>query len=394
MSRFFQPRQYQDMPNRVTRRSPLSPSVYLANGSHSSATTFSNHTAAQGKFSWQWPKWSCELDAFCNSAKKVIRDLGSVLQSDHDELAQFEFDYFLRSGIGSASTSSEVYEFSEGVGDSDSAGGGYLSDVSLDYSHGPTAQRSFIASRNNEVEAESYPPRRASPRFSEGTDSTVSLEASAYCTDLGYQSDNEEGEESYFEGRGRPLRGEMAGSIVAALVQERKRSKAEKAERKDKAVHKQHEDPEEQERERRRAERRKRRLEREERKEREALEEAEKAERRQQRLERRQLKEATRAQKSEVGRSTRSTVGKSTVGKSTGGKSTGGKSTVGRPEVARSEIARSEVTVKEKAPKLTVEEIISGIGYVFISSLSITLLSAYSRSHDLILVSTTADRGQ
>lgn len=293
------------MANRITRRTPLSPSVYLASGSHSSTTTFSNHTPAKGTFSWQWPKWSCELG---NSAKKVIRDLGSVLQPDHDELVRFELNYFSRTGLngdggGGGIGASEVHGYSQGVGDSESSGG-YLSDVSPDYSHGP-AQLLSIACTNHEVEVDSYhPPRRASPRFSEVTHSTASLAAAAYFT----ASEDEEGER-YLEGRGRPLRGEMAGTVIAAPGRER-------SEKKDKSLHK-HEDPGE--RERRRAERRKRKADKEERKTREASEERERTERRQERQERHER----RRQREE------------------------------RPQ-------KPEVVVKERSPKLTIEEYLSG----------------------------------
>lgn len=306
------------MSNRISRRSPLSPSVYLANSSHSSATTFSNHTPAKGgTFSWQWPKWSCELDAFCDSAKKVIRNIGSVLQPDHDELAQFELDYFLRGGSGPSDGgagigASELQEYSEGVGDSES-GGGYLSDVSLD-SHGVPAQPLFIARRNHEVEVEvaSYPPRRASPRFSEATDST--LEAAAYFIDGEYVLGDNEEEERHYEGRGRSSRREMARTLVAAPapVEERRSSRSDK---KEKSSHK---DEDSEERERRRAERRKRKMEREERRAREAAEEREKEERKQEKHERRRQKEE-KAQK-------------------------------------------VEVTIKEKSPKLIIEGYLNGLG--------------------------------
>lgn len=305
------------MSNRVSRRPPRSPSVYLANNSHSSATTFSNHTAAESTFGWQWPKWSCKLDAFCDSAKKVIRDLGSVLQPDHDELAQFELDYFLRNGPngGVGIGASELHEYSEGVGDSES-NGGYLSDDSLD-SHGP-AQPLYIARRNHEVEVASYSPRRASPRFSESTDST--LEAAAYFTDGLYLGD---GAERYPKGRGRSSRREMTGTVVAAPVKERRGSRSEKKEKSSKK------DEESEERERRRAERRKRKEEREERRAREASEERERAERKQEKHERRRQKEE-------------------------------------KPQ-------KIEVPIKEKTSKLTIESYFSGFGG-FVSYFKLLLL--------------------
>lgn len=297
------------MANRVTRRPPLSPSVYLASGSHSSTTTFSNHTPAKGTFSWQWPKWGCELDAFCNSAKKVIRDLGSVLQPDHDELERCGLNYSSRSGLDIGIGASEVQGYFQGVGDSES-NGGYLSDGSPDYSHGP-AQLSFTACTSYEVEVEPYhPPRRASPRFSEGTDSTASLAVAAYSTEIEYLSDEEE-EGRYLEERGRPLCGDMAGTVITAPIREG-------SGRRDKSLHR-HEDPGE--RERRRAERRKRKLEKEERKSREALEERERVERRQERQERHERRKQ-------------------------------------RDERAH----KPEVPVKEKTPKLTIEEYLSGFG--------------------------------
>lgn len=295
------------MSNHLLQHSPLSPSVYLSNGSHSSTTTFSDHTAG----GWQWPKWSCELDAFCDSAKRVIRDLGSVLQPEH--LAQFELEYFLRRSSSDAGIG--------GVVDSDNntSSGGYLSDVSsLDHNHGPAAQLLFI---NNEVESSSsYLPRRASPRFSVHTDSTVSLEAAAYFTD----SEGEEEESP--EGRGRPWDRDMAGTMLAASSKEKKKSKSDKKDKererekeKEKSVRK-HEDSEHEDREQRREARRKRRAEREERKAREAQEEAERAERKREKQERRERKEEK----------------------------------------------KSVVGTKEKTmPKISVEQFISGIGFVY-----------------------------
>lgn len=308
------------MANRVTRRPPLSPSVYLASGSHSSTTTFSNHTPAKGTFSWQWPKWSCELDAFCNSAKRVIRDLGSVLQPDHDELVRFELNYFSRSGLDGDAGGIGASEGFQGVGDNESSGG-YLSDISPDYSHGP-AQLLSTACTDHEAEVESYhPPRRASPRFSEIIDSTASLAAVANFTEAEYTNDEDEEEERYLEGRGRSLCGEMAGTVIAAPGRER-------SEKRDKSVHK-HEDPGE--RERRRAERRKRKVDKEERKEREVVEERERTERRQERQERHERHERHERRKQ-------------------------------REERA----PKPEVIVKERSPKLTIEEYLSGFaGFVY-----------------------------
>lgn len=250
------------------------------------------------------------MDAFCNSAKKVIRDLGSVLQPDHDELVRFELNYFLRNGLDGdvdGIGASEVQEYFQGVGDSENSGG-YLSDVSLDYGHGP-AQLLSTACTSYEVEVEPYHPRRASPRFSEVTDSTASLAVAAYFTEVEYLSDEEVGR--YLEGRGRPLCGDMVGTVLAAPARER-------SEKRDKSLHR-HED--QGERERRRAERRRRKVEKEERKEREASEERERVERRQERQERHER----RRQREE-------------------------------------RVHRPEVTVKEKTAKLTIEEYLSGFG--------------------------------
>lgn len=269
------------------------------------------------------------MGVFCDSAKKVIRDLGSVLQPDHDELVRFELNYFLKSGLNGDGSGIGASEYSQGVGDSESSGG-YLSDVSLDCSHGP-AQLLSVACRNHEVEVASYPPRRASPIFSEVTDST--LVAAAYFTEVEYPS-NGEGEEGCLEERGRSLCGEMAGTVTAAPIRDR-------SEKKDKSLHKHgYEDPEE--RERRRADRRRRRVEKEEKKEREASEERERADRRQERQERHER----RRQKVE-------------------------------------KVQKPEVTIKEKTPKLTIEEYLRGFVCRF------HYLSTYFEGNVLILVSTT-----
>lgn len=256
------------------------------------------------------------MDAFCNSAKKVIRDLGSVLQPDHDELVRFELNYFSRSGLDGGAGGIGASEGSQGVGDSESSGG-YLSDISPDYSHGP-AQLLSTACTDHEAEVESYhPPRRASPRFSEVIDSTASLAAVAYFTEGEYLDDEDEEEERYLEGRGSSLCGEMAGTFIAAPGGER-------SEKKDKSLHK-HED--QGERERRRAERRKRKVDKEEKKTREAVEERERTERRQERQERHERHE--------------------------------------RRKQREERVQKPEVIVKERSPKLTIEEYISGFaGFV------------------------------
>ncbi|KAG0136928.1 hypothetical protein HOY82DRAFT_478176 [Tuber indicum] len=247
------------------------------NTSHSSATKFSDVESTR----WPWPKWSTELDAFCDSAKSVIRKIGSKLQLEEEEEEEDKVyfrplsaasstqlhlppcDLALLGGVGRG----EEQDFQEGgVGDSDS--GGYLSDVSfstgLEHNYAYTHRR--VENTHRSCPDELYPRKRL-PAID---NPSPEIDVVAYFTEGEYNEGEgderlyENHREEYFENcevPGRSLE-RMAGPIFRApspspVAKEGKKSKSSRRRSSS------HEEEDPAERERRRQERRKRRAERE-----------------------------------------------------------------------------------------------------------------------------------
>jgi len=250
----------------------------MMNPSHSSATEYGDVESTR----WPWPKWSTELDAFCDSAKNVIRKIGSKLQLEEEEEEEEEDKVYFCPP--SAASSTQVYlspydialggvgqeeaeDFQEGgVGDSDS--GGYLSDVSvstnLGHNSGYTHRR--VENTHRPYPDELYPRKRlqATGNPSPEIDVVAYFIQDEYNEDGGGEPLHENHREEYFENcevRGRSLK-RMAGPIArtsspSLVARERKKSKSSRRRSSS------HEEEDPAERERRRQERRKRRAERE-----------------------------------------------------------------------------------------------------------------------------------
>ncbi|PWW73273.1 hypothetical protein C7212DRAFT_353864 [Tuber magnatum] len=254
------------------------------NTSHSSVAGFSDVESTR----WLWPKWSTELDAFCDSAKSVIRRIGSKLQleEEEEEEAEEEEEETVYFRPFSAASSTKVHlspydlglggvgreeeeDFQEGgVGDSDS--GGSLSDVSvstnLEHNYGYTHRR---AENTHRPYPDELYPRKRLPAT---RNPSPEIDVVAYFTEGEYNEDEEDGRlyenhcEEHFEScevRGRSLK-RMAGPIVRAsspspVTEERKKPKSSRRRSSS------HEEENPAERERRRQERRERRKRRAER---------------------------------------------------------------------------------------------------------------------------------